>query len=111
VKTYLRTLGFALLLLGSAAALADADTYTDANGNTVTCKNEEVTTTQSTGHPIVGALAGGAVGGVVGNQFGKGSGKTAMTVAGAAGGAYAGHQLASGSKTTTTDQEHCKHNN
>ena len=82
--------------------------YTSSEGQQMACTHEAGTTTTSTGHPVLGTLAGGAVGGLIGNQFGRGGGKTAATVVGAVGGAVVGNRMSQGSTEQTPGQEVCQ---
>jgi len=96
----------AVLLLGQAA---QADTYTNANGEQMQCHKVRVVHHKQWGTGgTAGTLIGGALGGLAGNQFGKGSGNAAMTAGGAVGGAVVGHEIGKKSDTYVTYEERCK---
>ncbi len=108
MKRKLRILIYSFPMLAVCGmSAAQADVYTNEQGQKVECNKESTTTASEGGHPVLGTLAGGAVGGLAGHQFGKGSGNTAMTAAGAVGGAMVGHRLSERKKETTTEQERC----
>ncbi len=94
------------LLLGQ---VAQADTFTNSNGEQVQCRKVRVVHHKQWGTGgTAGTLIGGALGGLAGNQFGKGSGNAAMTAGGAVGGAVVGHEVGKKSDTYVTYEERCK---
>jgi uncharacterized protein YcfJ len=102
------------VLIAAAAGLllaqaAQADTFTNANGEQMQCHKVRVVHHKQWGTgATAGTVIGGALGGLAGNQFGKGSGNSAMTAAGAVGGAVVGHEVGKKSDSYVTYEERCK---
>jgi uncharacterized protein YcfJ len=91
LRRVLPRVALAGVLASASIAVAQAETYTNENGERMECHQEAVQNKNE--HPIAAPLAGAVIGGVVGNQFGGGHGKDAMTAAGAVGGAVAGKKI------------------
>ena len=98
---------FVLLATATAAAGAQAHSYTDnarvvgveAQYENVTvprqeCRNELVSEARPAGRNYGGAVVGGLAGALLGNQVGRGHGREAMTAVGAVVGAFTGDNIA-----------------